>query len=61
MLKLAALASGTVLATHALPYSEKAWSRDRKNPRIAIIGGGTAELNTAYQLKKAGISFCIRS
>ncbi len=54
LLKLLALASGSALATNALPYA--AWSRDRQNARIAIIGGGLAGLNAAYQLKKAGLT-----
>jgi monoamine oxidase len=55
LLKLAALATGTALAT-TLPHSERAWSRDRRNPKIAIIGAGIAGLNAAYQLKKAGLT-----
>lgn len=54
LLKLAALASGTAIATNALPL-KRTWSRDRKNPKIAIIGGGIAGLNAAYQLKKADL------
>lgn len=56
LLKFAALATGTALATNALPHSKRAWSRDRKDTRIAIIGGGIAGLNAAYQLKNANLT-----
>ena len=53
LLKSAAIATGTALATTTLSRWEKAWSRD--TPEIAIIGGGMAGLNAAYQLQKAGL------
>jgi monoamine oxidase len=52
-IKLAALASGSALATRGLGSSAPAWGS--RSPRIAIIGGGIAGLNAAYQLKKAGL------
>ncbi|MDZ4871543.1 MAG: hypothetical protein CLLPBCKN_000931 [Chroococcidiopsis cubana SAG 39.79] len=55
-LKLAALATGTALTTNVLPDLEAAWSRERRNPKIAIVGAGIAGLNAAYQLKKAGLT-----
>ena len=53
-LKLAALATRSALATSTLPHWEAAWSK--ASPRIAIVGGGIAGLNAAYQLKKAGLN-----
>lgn len=55
-LKLAALASGTALATNTLPWA-RAWSRDSgRSPKIAVVGGGIAGLNAAFQLKKVGLT-----
>lgn len=52
-LKLTTLAGGAAIATTALPGLQTAWSRS--TPTIAIIGGGIAGLNAAYQLKKLGL------
>lgn len=51
--KSAALASGSAIAARTLAHPELAWGNQR--PRIAIVGGGIAGLNAAYQLKKAGL------
>jgi monoamine oxidase len=53
-IKLAALASGSAIATRALAHPKFSWAADA--PRIAIVGGGIAGLNAAYQLKKAGLT-----
>jgi monoamine oxidase len=53
-IKLAALASGSALATHHLAFPNPVWGN--RSPRIAIIGGGIAGLNAAYQLKKSGLN-----
>jgi monoamine oxidase len=52
-IKLAALSSGAAIAAGTLSQSPIAVGNSA--PRIAIIGGGIAGLNAAYQLKKAGI------
>lgn len=52
-IKLAALAGGTAIATRSLV--QPASARSNTSPRIAIIGGGIAGLNAAYQLQKAGL------
>ncbi|MBD3885647.1 FAD-dependent oxidoreductase [Phormidium tenue FACHB-886] len=52
-LKLSALAGGTTLASTVLPRSLQAWNKS--SPAIAIVGGGLAGLNAAYQLKKVGL------
>lgn len=54
-LKMTALAGSTAIATTAIPFIKSAQSRSTP-PQIAIIGGGIAGLNAAYQLKKAGLS-----
>jgi monoamine oxidase len=53
-LKMSALAGSTAIATTAIPFVKSAQSRSTP-PKIAIIGGGIAGLNAAYQLKKAGL------
>lgn len=52
-LKMTALAGGSAIAAMTIPRFQVARSQD--NPKIAIIGGGMAGLNAAYQLKKAGL------
>lgn len=54
-IRSAALAGGTAIATTALPRAESTENNTRQ-PNIAIIGGGIAGLNAAYQLKKAGFT-----
>lgn len=51
--KSAALAGGSAIAAHSLGHPNLAWGNQQ--PRIAIVGGGIAGLNAAYQLKKAGL------
>jgi monoamine oxidase len=53
-IKLAALASGSAIATRTLAHPKQVWGAE--GPRIAIVGGGIAGLNAAYQLQKAGLS-----
>ena len=56
--KSAALAGGTAVAARLLPRQPAAWSQLPAGapPTIAIVGGGLAGLNAAYQLKKMGLS-----
>ena len=53
-LKMSAAAGGAALTTTTFPFLKAAWSQGSP-PTIAIIGGGLAGLNAAYQLKKAGL------
>jgi monoamine oxidase len=53
-LKMTTLAGSAAIATTAIPFAKSAQGRST-NPKIAIIGGGLAGLNAAYQLKKAGL------
>ncbi len=53
LLKLGILAGGSTVATTTFPWLKTAWSKYQ--PNIAIIGGGLAGLNAAYQLKKVGL------
>jgi monoamine oxidase len=56
-LRFSALAGGAALATTAiseLPRLRTAWSYGK--PTVAIVGGGIAGLNAAYQLKKMGVT-----
>jgi monoamine oxidase len=48
------LAGGAALASGSLTFAHRALSQG-KMPAIAIVGGGIAGLNAAYQLKKAGL------
>lgn len=48
------LAAGATVASGSLTSVQRAWSQGKK-PAIAIIGGGIAGLNAAYQLKKVGL------
>lgn len=54
-LKTAALAGSAALATTALPRGAFATIGGGSAPKVAIVGGGIAGLNAAYQLQKAGI------
>jgi monoamine oxidase len=49
-----AVAGGAGLAAGALPRSVRAFTHNE--PRIAVIGGGIAGLNAAYQLRRFGYS-----
>jgi monoamine oxidase len=53
-LKMGALAGSAAIATTAIPFIKTAESRTTP-PKIAIVGGGIAGLNAAYQLNKAGL------
>lgn len=53
-LKMGALAGSAAIATTAIPLIKAADSRTTP-PKIAIVGGGIAGLNAAYQLNKAGL------
>jgi monoamine oxidase len=53
-LKMTAIAGSTAIATTAIPLIRAAESRATP-PKIAIVGGGIAGLNAAYQLNKAGL------
>jgi monoamine oxidase len=53
-LEYSTLASGGLVASTAL--AQVGATYEQSNPAIAIIGGGLAGLNTAYQLKKAGLT-----
>lgn len=55
-LRLSALAGGTAIATAAIPalHQKKTVWGDGE-PKVAIVGGGIAGLNAAYQLKKLGL------
>ncbi len=52
-LRLAALSFGSAIATTTLSGSPQVQSQTPSS-RIAIVGGGIAGLNAAYQLKKQG-------
>jgi monoamine oxidase len=57
-LKFASLATGSVIVTGGLSHAERVWGRPNHNqrPKIAVVGGGIAGLNAAYQLKKIGLT-----
>jgi monoamine oxidase len=52
----AALAAGSALASGGRPRMDRAWSGEAlgSSPQIAVIGGGIAGLNAAFQLQQAG-------
>ncbi|MDJ0707019.1 MAG: NAD(P)/FAD-dependent oxidoreductase [Leptolyngbyaceae cyanobacterium MO_188.B28] len=56
-IKSAALAGGGALAAKTLSRATPVLGDDNydEQPRIAVVGGGIAGLNAAYQLKKAGL------
>ncbi len=57
--KFASLATGSAVITGGLSRAETVWGRSTShsnNPKIAVIGGGIAGLNAAYQLKKMGLT-----
>ncbi|MGL6340677.1 MAG: FAD-dependent oxidoreductase [Waterburya sp.] len=56
-LRLAALAGGSAITATSFPRFTSAQSS--ANPQIAIVGGGIAGLNAAYNLKKAGLTATI--
>lgn len=53
-IRYAALAGGAAVATASLSPAQSADNKSRQ-PIIAIVGGGIAGLNAAYQLKKVGL------
>jgi monoamine oxidase len=53
-LKMGALAGSAAIATTAIPLIRAAEGRANP-PKIAIVGGGIAGLNAAYQLNKVGL------
>jgi monoamine oxidase len=52
----AALAAGSIVGSGGLPSRHRAWSGEslKPPPVIAVVGGGLAGLNAAFQLQKAG-------
>jgi monoamine oxidase len=52
----AALAAGSILGSGVLRSRDRAWSGEHLTPPpvIAVVGGGLAGLNAAFQLQKAG-------
>jgi monoamine oxidase len=56
-LRLAALAGGSAITATSFPRFTSA--QNKPNPQIAIVGGGIAGLNAAYNLKKAGLTATI--
>jgi monoamine oxidase len=55
-LKLSALAGGAAIATLATDRLQPQIAWGNRQPRIAVVGGGIAGLNAAYQLKKLGLT-----
>ncbi len=55
LLKTVALAGATGVVSSVWPFPVRAATSLGANARVAIVGGGLAGLNAAYQLKKAGI------
>ncbi|MBD0335879.1 MAG: FAD-dependent oxidoreductase [Cyanobacteria bacterium Co-bin13] len=55
-LKLSALAGGAAIATLATDRLQPQAAWGKTQPRIAVVGGGIAGLNAAYQLKKLGLT-----
>jgi monoamine oxidase len=57
----AALAAGSALAPGVRPRRDWAWSGEAPgpSPQIAVVGGGIAGLNAAYQLQQAGYTATI--
>ncbi|WP_207714091.1 NAD(P)/FAD-dependent oxidoreductase [Scytonema sp. UIC 10036] len=55
---MTSLATGSALVTSGLSHPERVWRRvsGSTNPKIAVVGGGIAGLNAAYQLKKIGLT-----
>jgi monoamine oxidase len=53
LIKSAVLAGGAALTTNLVSHLKPVLASS--NPRIAVIGGGIAGLNAAFQLKKAGL------
>ncbi|MBW4622541.1 MAG: FAD-dependent oxidoreductase [Cyanosarcina radialis HA8281-LM2] len=54
-IRSAALAGGAAVTTTTLSRAQNP-DRNHRQPQIAIVGGGIAGLNAAYQLKKAGFA-----